>query len=229
MATISSVRHGRGRGHRRGESRRPGQWKLAYADFLTALMAFFLLMWLSTDSSQAERAAIAAVFTGAPTYETVATSPSFMEATRAELMAELTEAPQFISMREHIHLTEVATGLRIDISDASEQPLFHTASADLNETGQALITDIGYLLATVTASVSVEGHTDAFASGPDGVSNWELSSARAHAALGYLQAAGVNPMNINAVTGLAATKPLLPTQPHASVNRRVSIVLELPH
>jgi chemotaxis protein MotB len=75
--------------------------------------------------------------------------------------------------------------------------------------------------------VTLEGHTDAFKTAPDAPTNWDISSARASAALGALEHAGIASKRFKGVTGLAATRPLLPNQPHAAVNRRISIVLEL--
>lgn len=227
MATYSSVPSGRGRGHRRGESRRPGQWKLAYADFLTALMAFFLLMWLSTGSSQAERTAIAAYFTGAEIVDGRETNPSSVFDIEAALLAELAGSALFEQLSESVEVRSSEIGLRLEVTDGGQSPLFDTASGELNNTGQSLVAEIGRAIALLPVDVSIEGHTDAFVDSANEAANWHLSSARAQSALVTLQTSGISTDRFAAVTGLAATQPLQASQPHASVNRRVSIVLEL--
>lgn len=227
MATYSSVRLGRGRGHRRGEPRRPGQWKLAYADFLTALMAFFLLMWLSTGSSQTERMAIAAYFTGADIIDARDNSVASQPDIEAALLADLADSSIFETLKDSVHLTASPTGLRIDLTDGGHAALFQSASGDLNEIGYQLVGELGRALNKLPVNLSVEGHTDAFVDPSNTASNWALSSDRAHSALLALRASGVADSRIMGVTGLASTQPILPSQPHAAINRRVSIVLEL--
>jgi len=224
MATYSSVLNGRGRSLRRGESRRPGQWKLAYADFLTALMAFFLLMWLATEQSVAERGAIAAYFTGGTVSDTV-TPVSDLQ---ANLLSVMETNPEFSGLSGHIHLTNTPNGVRIDLSETSGAPLFSNADTALNATGIHLLSEMGALIADYPTQISVEGHTDAFKTHTGAYSNWDISSRRAAAAQHVLQQAGIAPDRFEAVVGLADTLPLNPNQPHAPINRRISIILELP-
>lgn len=227
MATHSSVRFGRGRGQRRGESRRPGQWKLAYADFLTALMAFFLLMWLSTDSSHAERSAIASYFTGAEVSEDAFQHDLQLAELTARLSSEIQIDPAFSGLNEHIRLTPRPNGIRIDLTDAETGSLFANASSVFSEPGTRLAANIGRIIAPMPLFVTIEGHTDAFKTAPDAPSNWDISAARANAALRLIEQSGVASDRFKAVSGLAATQPLLPNQPHAPANRRISILLEL--
>jgi len=227
MTTYSSVHLGRGRSQRRGESRRTGQWKLAYADFLTALMAFFLLMWLSTDSSHAERSAIAAYFSGAEVPgNTVALTAADTDL-EAILALEVATNPTLASLGQHIRIHTDPTGLRMELTDAATGSLFTSGSADLSQTGLELASNIGRILMPMPLSIRIEGHTDAFKTAPGTPSNWEISSARANSALRAFENAGIAPQRFKSVAGLAATKPLLPNQPHAALNRRISIVLEL--
>lgn len=224
MAHYSSVHHGRGRGQRRGETRRPGQWKLAYADFLTALMAFFLLMWLSTEQSAADRGTIAAYFNG---NDAVSTAPDTNALSRVYLISLIEGRSELDRFSDHIHLTTTPTGLRIDLSDAAGLPLFALGEVGLNETGKILIRGIGDLLIGFPVDISIEGHTDAFHTHGERLSNWDISTGRANAARRELEASGIAANRFRRVTGLADTMPLLPNQPHAPVNRRISIVLEL--
>ena len=224
MTAYSSVRHGRGRSQRRGESRRTGQWKLAYADFLTALMAFFLLMWLSTGSSQAERSAIAAYFSG--THIPGNTLVHRQTDLEAILSAEITTTPALSAFAHQISLTAEPAGLRIDLTDADANSLFASGASTLSPKGLGIVSNIGHILLPMPLDIHIEGHTDAFKTAPGTPTNWDISSARASSALKALQLTGIAPDRFKSVTGLAATKPLLPNQPHAPINRRISIVLE---
>jgi len=129
-------------------------------------------------------------------------------------------------MREHIRLHETPTGLRIELTDANQNPLFTKGASTLSPAGQTLLTNMGTIIAALPLDLTLEGHTDAFKTAPNAPTNWQISSARAAAALSALEQAGIAPARFKGVTGLAATQPLLPNQPHAAVNRRISIVLE---
>lgn len=227
MATYSSVRHRRGRSQRRGEPRRPGQWKLAYADFLTALMAFFLLMWLSAGSSLIERSAIAAYFTGTEITGNMLESEASATDLETILATEIAANPVLSRFEDHIRVQARPDGLRIDLTDASSGSLFASGASDLNETGASILTNLARIITQMPFSLRIEGHTDAFKTVPGAPTNWELSSARAASALDALQADGIEASRFLSVTGLADTQPLLPTRPHAPSNRRISIVLEL--
>ncbi|MEM7661776.1 MAG: flagellar motor protein MotB [Pseudomonadota bacterium] len=224
MATYSSARSGRGRSLRRGESRRPGQWKLAYADFLTALMAFFLLMWLSTEQTAENRQGIAAYFNGQTSAVAVGASSG---AQFTSLKDDIASDTALTAYADRILVTETTNGLRIELTDANALPLFDNGGSDLSDSGSSIIESVAKTLSGRPFLITVEGHTDAFPASGQGFTNWELSTARANAARVILEQSGINADRIRAVTGLADTIPLLPNQPHASVNRRISIVLEL--
>ncbi|MEO0882289.1 MAG: flagellar motor protein MotB [Pseudomonadota bacterium] len=224
MATYSSAHSGRGRSLRRGESRRPGQWKLAYADFLTALMAFFLLMWLSTEQSVENRQGIAAFFNG----EEQLNHARSVDA--SDLSNLLSALETDVSLSQHGHqviVTETGSGLRVELTDATATPLFASGGTELSGLGIELVSDVAGLLSEQPVLMSIEGHTDAFPASSEGFTNWDLSAARANAARAVLQRSGIPENRIRAVIGLADKHPLLPNQPHAAGNRRISIVLEL--
>ncbi|MEM6410775.1 MAG: flagellar motor protein MotB [Pseudomonadota bacterium] len=223
MATYSSARLGRGRSLRRGESRRPGQWKLAYADFLTALMAFFLLMWLSTERSIEDRQGIAAYFQGgAARQATLGEDASILPS----LIETITSSTAVLPNGHRVLVSEIEAGVRVELIDAHALPLFDMGGEQLSEVGANLISHLASLIEDQPIVVTIEGHTDAFpASGSS--TNWDLSADRANAARSELEGAGFDASRIKAVVGLADTVPLLPNQPHAAVNRRISIVLEL--
>jgi len=184
-------------------------------------------MWLSTDSSNAERSAIAAYFSGA---QTTGNANLMVEASAdlENLLAiEVSENPALAGLSEHIRFYSDPNSLRIELTDATTGSLFMSGSEKFSETGLKLAKNIGLILKPLSLGIRIEGHTDAFKTAPGTPTNWEISTARANSALRELESAGIAPQRFKSIAGLAATKPLLPNQPHAAVNRRISIVLEL--
>jgi chemotaxis protein MotB len=208
-------------------ARKAGTWKMAYADFLTALMAFFLLMWLVSGVSADDRAEIADYFHNrtpdAATAVSVQSGPSATD----RVFSALSENPALVAAGASVVLAKEADGIRIDLVDTAERPLFDRADGRFTESGLALARDTADALAGTTGTLVLEGHTDAFPSLTPGYSNWELSSDRANEARRIFEAAGVAVERIRGVAGLADTRPLIPAQPHLPVNRRVSILVQV--
>lgn len=221
MAIAYSSRRNKGRTPT-ASARKLGTWKLAYADFLTALCAFFLIMWIIHGVSNDERQTLAQQF-GAETVEAMpATSPS------SALAAQLRTNPDLAAFGASVRITEEPNFIRIELTDMAARPLFETGDGRLNEPGERLTQIVGQTIAALPLVVTIEGHTDAHPSRTIGYSNWELSSDRANSARRLLVAAGVNESRIQGVTGLAHTRPLLQESPEDAANRRISIVLVIP-
>lgn len=206
-------------------TRKTGTWKLAYADFLTALVAFFLLMWLISGVSKEDRAVIASEFTGKLSSVSAMAEAAPSEAARLLAMLELSESLK--AAGDSVQLSADAQGVRIELVDTADRPLFETGSGALTETGAALIRAAGASLAALPYTVSIEGHTDAFSMAGTASSNWELSSARANEARRMLEASGFGTDRVIAVTGFADTRPLSAGQPHLAANRRISLQVHL--
>ena len=208
--------------------RKMGTWKMAYADFLTALVAFFLVMWLVSGVSPDSRTMIADFFTGE---DTVGTESSTLVDLRpsetARAFHKLTSNPVLAAASTSLQLTQEAQGVRIDLVDSEARPLFASENGELTDAGAALTRDLGAALSVMAGPVTIEGHTDAFPSAIPNRSNWDISSERANAARRVLVDSGVSPERVRAVTGLAATQPLNPGEPHLSANRRISILIHL--
>ncbi len=219
MTTHAASRYASGPGRRRGESRRAGQWKLAYADFLTALSALFLVLWLSSASSHDQRAEIAAYFTGRAAPSGAPVEHAFDATIEQDLLATLPA--------DRVHVVRAGDRVRIELTDARSDPFFASGSGAFSPFGEAVLARVAGVLAPIGAPIEIEGHTDAFPAAGADFDNWSLSTARALAARRALLAAGVAPQRIVAVSGRADTAPLLPTQPHLPANRRVTIVLDL--
>ena len=204
-------------------ARKMGTWKLAYADFLTALCAFFLIMWIIHGVSSGEREAIAQQFGSTMQANLTSSAPV---PNRSETIAnDLRGSHLFASYAKSVTISADPTHVRIDLSDMTERPLFEMGDGSLNDTGRALTRLAGQAIALLDLPVLVEGHTDANPSLTAGYSNWELSSDRANSARRSLIEAGVAEDRIKGVLGLADTRPLLQNAPEDAVNRRISIVL----
>ena len=173
-----------------------------------------------------ERSAIAAYF-GAEQSTATDQLPQTTVPALERLLSETLAQHDAANLQAHIGIETAPDGLRINLTDTPDRSLFNSGAHKFNEDGTALTLALGAILADMPQSLRIEGHTDAFKTPLGAESNWTISSARANAALDLLHQAGIAPDRFKAVTGLAATTPLIPTRPHAPVNRRISIVLEL--
>jgi len=260
---------------RGGHGHHGGAWKIAYADFVTAMMAFFLLMWLLGSTTEGDKKGIAdyfsspmkvAMFGGSGAGDashvikgggqdltrttgqvkrgeveaerkTVNLKALKEEQIRAEIArlrtlqerieGELQSNPGLGAFRSQILLELTRDGLRIQIVDAQNRPMFASGSPQVQPYMQELLRAIGAVLAEVPNHLTLEGHTDAtpFSGGERGYSNWELSADRANASRRELLAGGLPDERVLRVQGLAASQLLKREQPDDAANRRISIVV----
>jgi chemotaxis protein MotB len=270
-----------------------GAWKVAYADFVTAMMAFFLVMWLVTAVSKEQRAAIFDYFKnpsmepgksvrpapgqmgpgGASTSainmgggldspktslkktdavgSTVMTSPAPPIDIRTEeekaaeaaealkqlekkqldaLMQDLKEAiaksQALQPFKDQLLLDITPEGLRIQILDAHNRPMFDLGSSRLKPYTNDILREVAGYLKTVPNQLSLTGHTDAAPyAGITGFTNWDLSTDRANAARRALEGAGLETERISRVVGLGSSVLFDKANPRSAVNRRISIVV----
>jgi chemotaxis protein MotB len=226
-----------------------GSWKVAYADFVTAMMAFFLLMWLLNMSSQEKRAVLAMYFKHFSLFEK--SGRSFMQEGGMRPSGQNLGGEDVIDTGEHqsgITNDELATklmtgvdqntqlgkeqfliaitdeGIRIQIVDSKQSPIFPTGSAQLTDLAKQMIHAVGSVLKNFPNEIAVEGHTDSSPTRSEQASNWELSIARASSARRELEEAGIEPGRICRVVGFADKVPLFTDLPDDPRNRRISIV-----
>ncbi|MEL6861054.1 MAG: OmpA family protein [Pseudomonadota bacterium] len=204
-------------------ARKMGTWKLAYADFLTALCAFFLIMWIIHGVSSGQRETIAQQFGAEASVVNVIAPVGADPAT--QIANDLRASPLFEAYSSSVTITSEPNLVRIDLSDMTERPLFETGDGSLNTTGRNLTRLTGQAISLFSMPVLIEGHTDSNPSLTHGYSNWELSADRANSARRLLINAGVSEDRIKGVSGLADTRPLLQDAPEDGANRRISIVL----
>jgi chemotaxis protein MotB len=248
---------------KKGNPYHGGTWKIAYADFVTAMMAFFLLMWLLGSTARADLDGIADYFKqplkvalqGGPA---VADSSHLLkgggkdlsrtegqldrkrlEAEQARLEqlkfnelkhrieAAIERNPVLREFREQLLLDITPEGLRIQIIDEKNRPMFAVGRAELQPYAREILLEIGRMLNTVENRVSLAGHTDAtpYASGEKGYSNWELSADRANASRRVLLAGGMEEQRVVRVVGMASAVSLHKSDPTEAMNRRISLIV----
>jgi chemotaxis protein MotB len=230
-----------------------GAWKVAYADFVTAMMAFFLVMWL-VGQSKAVKAAVGGYFRDPAVFESqngkgvlpggksldVPAPPEPPAADRnaerkrledavSHMRAQLDQVPAFKTLRNHVEFTVTPEGLRIDLIEHDDSTFFNSGSATLRGESEHILGVIAHELGTLDHDVVVEGHTDsrAYASN-DRYSNWELSADRANAARRVMERGGLRQTQVSSVRGLADRELRVPSDPLDPRNRRVSIVVKGP-
>ncbi|MDR3570004.1 MAG: flagellar motor protein MotB [Syntrophobacteraceae bacterium] len=240
---IKKVKKGHGEGHH------GGSWKVAYADFVTAMMAFFLLMWLLNMTSSEKRAVLAmyfrhfSLFTQGGTsfmqkggirpvgenvgsQEVVDVGENSSGVTNDELgkrlMTGVSESPNGPAVKKQVFIEVTTEGVRIQIVDSSKNPIFEPGSAEITALGKQIIGTVVTVLKNFPNKIAVEGHTDSTAPGEGQMSNWELSVARALSARRELESEGINPIRICRVVGFADREPLFPIDDPR--NRRISIL-----
>ncbi len=261
---IIKKKKGHGHGHH------GGSWKVALADFMTAMMAFFLLMWLLGSTSTEEQKAIAAHFQdpgseyvvgegGAdlgiisqdqPLQRTDAAEPTDdtandremtedelqkeleriereqLEELKKQLEAEINSDAVFQQIKDQILIDFTALGLRIQIVDKDQRPMFDIGSANLQKWSADVLRALAPIVNKVQNKISITGHTDAT---PYGVgakyTNWELSADRANSARRALLEGTYPESKVATVQGMGSAAPLVVDKPTEPINRRIAIIV----
>ena len=230
-----------------------GAWKVAFADFMTAMFAMFLVLWLVNQSSDV-KAAIAGYFQdplgragefgssimpgeGAQTQsprvmtkkQVIDLRVDRMRQVAEQIEQQIREVPALAEIAQHIEIEVTNEGLRIQLLEDSTGVFFESGSAVPKAEGQALLQFLGKRLGSLPNDIVIEGFTDAKPySRRDGYSNWELSVDRANAARRILLSGGLNAAQVQQVRGWADRHLRLPDQPMAASNRRVTVTVLLP-
>lgn len=211
---------------------------MAYADFVTALMALFIVLWLM-NTSKAIQNAVAGYFRDPRGVADKAGKSIVangggesilprddMNSLKKQLQKAISQIPNFDKLKNHIIMTVTPEGLRIDLTEGPNGTFFESGSPVLNLDGQDLLGTLAQQLGKLPNKISVEGHTDAkpYAKGSN-YGNWELSADRANSARRLLQRNGVGQDQITEVRGFADERPLDAKNPFDPSNRRISLVV----
>lgn len=238
-----------------------GAWKIAFADFMTAMFAFFLVMWLLGSSSSQQLAGIAEHFkmplktaiSGGPKSSTnlsvipgggnpllitgegsdaknasgEAQDIQRLNALKKELDDMIEASPELKQFRNQLLIDITPEGLRIQIVDNNNRSMFDRSSAVVVPSMRTILQSIGPVLNQQANKITLSGHTDEtlYTRGDKAYSNWELSADRANASRRELLAGGMNDNKVIRVIGVASSMHLIPTDPTAAANRRISIVV----
>ena len=215
-----------------------GAWKVAYADFVTAMMALFIVLWL-LNTSKPVREAIAGYFRdpsgtankmgskNVGTGENFTITKDNVSDLMQKLQKTIQQMPDFDKLKHQIEMTITSEGLRIEMMETETGTFFDVGSPRPNGNGKELLVLLAQELGKVPNRISVEGHTDArpFTKGGD-YGNWELSVDRANAARRLMQENGVRPDQISQVRGFADQMLRKPNDPQDPSNRRISLIVQ---
>jgi chemotaxis protein MotB len=219
-----------------------GAWKVAYADFVTALMSLFIVLWLMNQSEQV-RKAVAGYFndpkgtgslmgtTMSGTGEGSSSVPDKnlqqLEELKKKLEQEIQARKDLEKLNKQIEITITPEGLRIELLEGKNGTFYQSGSARLSPSGQELLALLGAELKTLPNQLQIEGHTDAAPYSTDAnYGNWELSADRANAARRLLQQDGVRSDQVTQVRGYADQMLRVKNNPYDPSNRRITILVK---
>jgi chemotaxis protein MotB len=218
-----------------------GAWKVAYADFVTAMMALFIVLWL-LSSSEAVKKAVGGYFTdpngrgkdvgnalkGVGT-ESLTIRKDDMNKLKDKLEEAIRSSTGLQKIREHVIFTVTGEGLRVELLEGENATFFESGSPHPTDFGKDLLQKLAEEIGKLPNRVTVEGHTDSrpfTGAGLDGYSNWELSADRANAARRWMQMNGMRLDQVTQMRGFADQSPRDPAHPEDATNRRVTIIIQ---
>ena len=215
-----------------------GAWKVAYADFVTAMMALFIVLWLMNSSDQVKKA-VGGYFkdpagTGklvgsalAGSGESLSVAKDDMEKLKEKIESAIKAMPKFEQFKDNLEMTITGEGLRLELLESEHGMFFVSGSPAPTDSGRELLEKLEKELAKLPNPIVIEGHTDAKPFSNKGAySNWELSADRANAARRLMQDLGLPEGRICQVRGFADQNLHDPTDPESPKNRRVSVIVQ---
>jgi chemotaxis protein MotB len=233
------------------EGHHGGAWKVAYADFVTAMMALFIVLWILGQSEQVKQA-VSGYFKDPVGFESKSRGmlngkgAAIMDmnakaemdykekemqklASMGEVLSqELKANPEFKDLMDQIKIEIVDEGLRIEIQDSYKDVFFEIGTSELKPSAQLLLERIGGELAKLPNMVIVEGHTDSrpYSGNGRGYTNFELSADRANSARRALTTGGLSPVQFDEIRGYADRRLKNKQDPYDITNRRISIIVK---
>jgi chemotaxis protein MotB len=218
--------------------RHGGAWKVAYADFVTALMALFIVLWLMSADEELKKA-ISSFFSNpsgpgkltgtaaAGLGHGIEIPKTDMKKLREKIQQALMKTPNFTRLKDHVEITVTTDGLRIELLESDAGVFFEQGKAVPSEGGAELLKNLAEQLGELPNDILIEGHTDSKPFAGDGsYSNWELSADRANSARRLMAANGVRPNQVVQVRGFADRQLRHPNDPESPSNRRISVIVQ---
>jgi chemotaxis protein MotB len=217
-----------------------GAWKVAYADFVTAMMALFIVLWLLSSSEQVQKA-VGGYFSDPTGHgkevgnglrgvggESLTVTQNDMSKLKEKLEQAVKQTAPLQKIKEHVVMTVTGEGLRVELSEGTQGSFFFESGSPMpTGFGKDLLSTLATEIGKLPNKVVIEGHTDAHSfSGRKDYSNWELSSDRANSARRWMEANGMRLDQVTQVRGYAAEKPRNPADPEDPSNRRVTLIIQ---
>jgi len=221
----------------KGGGHHGGAWKVAYADFVTAMMAFFMVLWLLSASEQVQKA-VGGYFsdpTGSGKQvgttesgfggETVSLAANDMSKLKDKLQAAMNSTPQFQKIKEQVRMIIKGDGLRVELLETDLGMFFDSGSPAPTEQATEILGTLAQEIGKLPNRIVIEGHTDSKPFSSD-YSNWELSADRANTARRVMQLYGVRSDQVAQIRGFADQSLRLADKPEDPSNRRISIIIQ---
>jgi chemotaxis protein MotB len=215
-----------------------GAWKVAYADFVTAMMSLFIVLWL-LNSSKPIQDAVGGYFrdpngTAAKKGSTLAgatekfiLAKDDMPKLKDQLEQKIRQMNDFEKLKSHVEMTVTSEGLRIELTESASGTFFESGSPKLNADGRELLITLAGELGKLPNTLFIEGHTDSKPYGAFGnYSNWELSTDRANAARHLMQSGGIRSNQVTQVRGFSDQHLRKLENPLDPSNRRISLIVQ---
>jgi chemotaxis protein MotB len=217
-----------------------GAWKVAYADFVTAMMSLFIVLWLLNSTPQVKKA-VAGYFNdpagsgketgaasiGSEAADAVSIDTKNVQKLKEEIQKAILQQKDLGALAKQVEVTVTGEGLRIELIEGNGGTFFESGSGKLNANGVKLMAMLADQVKVLPNHLMIEGHTDAKPfSSTNGYTNWELSADRANAARKVLQDSGVRTDQISQVRGYADQKLRIPKDPDDPSNRRISVIVQ---
>ncbi len=214
-----------------------GAWKVAYADFVTAMMALFIVLWLMITSKQVQEAVggyfrdpkgtsklVGSSVEGSG--DSIALTKDDMPRLKEQLQNAIRKVANFDRLSKQIEMTVTAEGLRIEMLETETGTFFDVGNTAPNQSGKELLTALAVEISKLPNRVSIEGHTDSRPYGSPTYSNWELSVDRANAARRMMRDAGVGEHQVAQVRGYADQNLRNSHNSEDPANRRISLIVQ---
>jgi chemotaxis protein MotB len=214
-----------------------GAWKVAYADFVTAMMALFIVLWLMNSSKQIQVAVGGYFKDPSGSSKLVGTDQSGsgenftvtkdnMAQLKEQLQKTVRQTTDFDKLKNQIEMTVTGEGLRIELLESENGTFFESGSAEPTAKGRELLTMLGGEFGKLPNNLSIEGHTDSRRFTPTAkYGNWELSTDRANAARRTMEQSGLRPGQVADVRGFADQRLRTKQAPEDASNRRISVIV----
>ena len=214
-----------------------GAWKVAYADFVTAMMALFIVLWLLSSDEKVKKAVggyfqdpsgngklMGSSLNGSGSGDSI--KADNMEKLKEKLEQAMKEMPKFEQFKKNVQIIVTGEGLRVELLESEKGMFFDSGKPNPSQQGKELLAMLSGELGKLPNKLLVEGHTDAKPYTSSTYTNWELSADRANSARRMMMGSGVRPDQVGQVRGFADQNLRTPDDPENASNRRISVLVQ---